>query len=99
MTAATSGHLPIVVLISGRGSNLNAIIDAMESGELPVEIRAVISNRPEATGLQRAALAGIHTIVIDHACHRTVPRLTAPWARPSTPCSRRWWYLPGSCAS
>ncbi len=70
MTAATPGRLPIVVLISGRGSNLNAIIEAMESGELPVEIRAVISNRPEAAGLQRAALAGIRTIVIDHACHQ-----------------------------
>jgi phosphoribosylglycinamide formyltransferase-1 len=70
MTAAISERLPIVVLISGRGSNLNAIIDAMESGELPVEIRAVISNRPEAPGLQRAALAGIRTIVIDHACYQ-----------------------------
>jgi phosphoribosylglycinamide formyltransferase-1 len=70
MTAAIPERLPIVVLISGRGSNLNAIIDAVEAGELPVEIRAVISNRPEAPGLQRAALAGIRTIVIDHACHR-----------------------------
>jgi len=70
MTSTTHERLPIVVLISGRGSNLNAIIDAMESGELPVEIRAVISNRPEAAGLQRAALAGIRTIVIDHACHK-----------------------------
>jgi phosphoribosylglycinamide formyltransferase-1 len=70
MTGATPERLPIVVLISGRGSNLNAIIDAMDAGELPVEIRAVISNRPEAPGLQRAALAGIRTIVIDHACHR-----------------------------
>ena len=70
MTAAISERLPIVVLISGRGSNLNAIIDAMQSGELPVEIRAVISNRPEAPGLQRAALAGIRTIVIDHACYQ-----------------------------
>jgi phosphoribosylglycinamide formyltransferase-1 len=70
MTAAISERLPIVVLISGRGSNLNAIIDAMESGDLPVEIRAVISNRPEAPGLQRAALAGIRTIVIDHACYQ-----------------------------
>ncbi|HYQ72892.1 MAG TPA: phosphoribosylglycinamide formyltransferase [Gammaproteobacteria bacterium] len=40
----------------------------MESGALPVEIRAVISNRADAPGLQRAALAGIRTIVIDHAC-------------------------------
>ena len=70
MTTAIPGRLPIVVLISGRGSNLNAIIDAIEAGELPVEICAVISNRPEAPGLQRAALAGIPAIVVDHACYR-----------------------------
>lgn len=61
--------LPVVVLISGRGSNLDAILDAIDAGELPVEIRAVISNRPDARGLQRPALQGIKTIVIDHACH------------------------------
>jgi len=70
MTTATPDRLPIVILISGRGSNLNAIIDAMDAGELPVEIRAIISNRPESPGLQRAALAGIRAIVIDHACYR-----------------------------
>ena len=68
MTRNTA-RLPVVVLISGRGSNLNAIIDAQNAGELPIEIRAVISNRPDAGGLQRPALAGIRTIVIDHACH------------------------------
>jgi len=70
MTTASPERLPIVVLISGRGSNLNAIIDAMEAGELPIEICAVISNRPDAAGLQRAALAGIRSIIIDHACYR-----------------------------
>lgn len=70
MNPANPDRLPIVVLISGRGSNLNAIIDAMDAGELPVEIRAVISNRPDAPGLQRAALAGIRTLIIDHACYR-----------------------------
>jgi len=58
--------LPIVVLISGSGSNLQAIIDAAEENELPVEIRAVISNRPDAKGLQRASRAGLRTEVIDH---------------------------------
>jgi phosphoribosylglycinamide formyltransferase-1 len=53
--------LPIVILISGRGSNLQSIIDAVASDKLPVEIRAVISNRPEAIGLQRAVRAGIPT--------------------------------------
>ena len=59
-------RLPIVVLISGGGSNLQAIIDAAERGELPVEIRAVISNRPDAGGLERAHGCGIETWVIDH---------------------------------
>lgn len=68
MNAATS-PLPVVILISGRGSNLQAIIDAVASGTLPIEIRAVISNRPEAGGLQRAIQAGIHTAVVDHSLY------------------------------
>jgi len=58
--------LPIVILISGSGSNLQAIIDASTHGDLPVSIRTVISNRPDAKGLQRAADAGIATEVLDH---------------------------------
>lgn len=61
--------LPVVVLISGRGSNLQAIINAIADDELPIEIRAVVSNRPDAAGLQRPALLGIRTIVVDHACY------------------------------
>jgi phosphoribosylglycinamide formyltransferase-1 len=58
-------RLPIVVLISGSGSNLQSIIDASRR-DLPVEIRAVISNRAEAYGLSRAEQAGIPTAVLDH---------------------------------
>lgn len=57
--------LPIAVLISGRGSNLQAIIDGAVSGELPVEIRVVISNCAAAAGLARAAQAGITTRFLD----------------------------------
>ncbi|MES9969544.1 MAG: phosphoribosylglycinamide formyltransferase [Candidatus Thiodiazotropha sp.] len=57
--------LPVVVLISGNGSNLQAIIDATREN-LPIEIRAVISNRPDITGLQRARLAGIETAILNH---------------------------------
>nr|VFJ66608.1 MAG: phosphoribosylglycinamide formyltransferase-1 [Candidatus Kentron sp. FM]VFJ68331.1 MAG: phosphoribosylglycinamide formyltransferase-1 [Candidatus Kentron sp. FM]VFK16376.1 MAG: phosphoribosylglycinamide formyltransferase-1 [Candidatus Kentron sp. FM] len=57
--------LPIVVLISGRGSNLQAIIDAA-GRDLPVNIRAVISNRAGALGLERARLAGIETVTLEH---------------------------------
>jgi phosphoribosylglycinamide formyltransferase-1 len=58
--------LPVVILISGSGTNLQAIIDAWQAGQLPIEIRAVISNKPEVGGLQRAQQAGIETVVIDH---------------------------------
>lgn len=58
--------LPIIVLISGSGSNLQALIDAVARGELDVNICAVISNRADAKGLQRAQAAGIHTEVLEH---------------------------------
>ena len=61
-----SGKLPIVVLISGSGSNLQAIIDAAQEAELPVDIRAVISNQSDAFGLERARRAGIETRVLSH---------------------------------
>ena len=56
----------IAILISGNGSNLQAIIDAMQAGELPIDIRSVISNNADAYGLQRAKAAGIHTEVVNH---------------------------------
>jgi len=54
------------VLISGRGSNLQALIDAVQSGVLDARIALVISNRPQAAGLERAAAAGIETLTINH---------------------------------
>ncbi len=56
----------IVILISGRGSNMEALIAARDAGQLPVTIAAVISNRPDAKGLQTAEKAGIATRVVDH---------------------------------
>ena len=56
----------IVILISGRGSNMEALIAARDAGNLPVNIAAVISNRPDALGLETAARAGITTHYIDH---------------------------------
>jgi phosphoribosylglycinamide formyltransferase 1 len=56
----------ITVLISGRGSNLRALIDACTDGRIPAQIVAVISNRPEAPGLAFAQAAGIPWQVIDH---------------------------------
>ncbi|WP_442112768.1 phosphoribosylglycinamide formyltransferase [Pseudomonas sp. NUPR-001] len=56
----------VVVLLSGTGSNLQALIDSFRTGDSPVRIRAVISNRADAYGLQRARDAGIDTAVLDH---------------------------------
>jgi phosphoribosylglycinamide formyltransferase-1 len=56
----------IGVLISGRGSNLQALIDAISAGTLNAEIAVVISNRESAAGLERARAAGIDTLVLDH---------------------------------
>lgn len=56
----------VVVLVSGRGSNLQAIIDAVRDGLLPAEIRAVISSEPGAPALARARTAGIPVHVINH---------------------------------
>lgn len=69
MTEPASAPLPVVILISGRGSNLQAIIDAVARGALAVDIRAVISNRPQAAGLQRATRAGMTTAVVDHTLY------------------------------
>jgi phosphoribosylglycinamide formyltransferase 1 len=54
------------VLISGRGSNLQALIDAIATGRLDASIAVVISNRKDAPGLERARKAGIESIVMSH---------------------------------
>ena len=64
--AQNSRQRTIGVLISGRGSNLQALIDAVADGSLDAQIAVVISNRPGAAGLERARTAGIDTLVIDH---------------------------------
>ena len=56
----------IGVLISGRGSNLQAIIDAIAAGGLDAKIAVVVSNKPNAPGLERAKRAGIETLYINH---------------------------------
>lgn len=58
--------LPLGILASGSGTNLQAIIDAIEDGRVPAEIRVVVCNRPGAIALERAAKHGVATEVIDH---------------------------------
>jgi phosphoribosylglycinamide formyltransferase 1 len=61
--------LRVGVLISGRGSNMRALIEACADSAYPAEIVVVISNVPEAPGLAHAAAAGIATVVIDHKAY------------------------------
>lgn len=59
------------ILISGRGSNMVSLIEATKTRDFPAEIVTVISNRPDAGGLERAKAAGIDTLVIDHKDYAT----------------------------
>ena len=61
-----SATCDVVVLLSGTGSNLQALIDSTRTGDSPARIAAVISNRSDAYGLQRAREAGIATRTLDH---------------------------------
>ncbi len=56
----------VAVLVSGSGTNLQAMIDARHRGELSCELALVVSNRPEVKALERAREAGIEAIVVDH---------------------------------
>ena len=56
----------VAVLISGRGSNMMALIDAAKARDYPAEIVLVVSNSPDAPGLARAREAGIETALVDH---------------------------------
>lgn len=68
MIGAMPEPLKVAVLISGRGSNLQALIDAFgpKVADSPVRIALVLSNRPDAPGLERAAKAGLKTEIVDH---------------------------------
>lgn len=64
--AMTENAIRVVVLVSGNGSNLQAVIDQTENGELPITLCAVISNVPQAKGLERARKHNIATEVVNH---------------------------------
>ena len=65
MSIRPASATPVVILISGRGANLQAIIDQVAAGRLNIDIRSVISNKPDAPGLQRATGAGLAARVVD----------------------------------
>jgi phosphoribosylglycinamide formyltransferase-1 len=69
MATETPNNRRLGVLISGRGSNLQAIIDAIRDGRLNASVAVVISNRADAAGLDRARKAGIEAIHLDHRAY------------------------------
>jgi phosphoribosylglycinamide formyltransferase-1 len=66
MKSVEKSPVPISLLISGRGSNLGAIVEAMARGELRARVAVVVSNRADAMGLERARAAGMETRVMPH---------------------------------
>lgn len=67
--ACANAPLKVGVLISGSGSNLQAIIDAIGAGKLNAQVACVVSSRPDAYGLERAKQAGIPTLALDRATY------------------------------
>lgn len=61
----------IAILISGRGSNMVSLIEAARAADFPAEIALVLSNRPDAGGLDRARASGIEALAIDHKAYST----------------------------
>jgi phosphoribosylglycinamide formyltransferase 1 len=90
--------MPLGVLISGRGSNLGALIDAIAAGRLAARIAVVISNRPEAAGLERAQAAGIETLVLNHRDYATRDAFDAALAAALSVRGVGSCASPGSCA-
>lgn len=64
--AQRTGKKRVAILISGRGSNMTALIEAAKAHDYPAEIVVVVSNRPDAAGLERAREAAIATAIVDH---------------------------------
>ena len=61
----------VAILISGRGSNMMALAEAARAPDYPAEVALVVSNRPDAPGLQHAQSAGIKALAIDHKAYAT----------------------------
>ncbi|MBW1982063.1 MAG: phosphoribosylglycinamide formyltransferase [Deltaproteobacteria bacterium] len=74
-----SKKLKIIVMVSGSGTNLQAMIDKIAAGELEAEIKLVVSNNPEAYGLTRARQCGLPTAVVDYSKYRRrrLPEISA----------------------
>jgi phosphoribosylglycinamide formyltransferase 1 len=65
------GQIRLGVLVSGNGSNLQAILDAVAEGSLKADVALVVSNRADARALERAARAGVETVLVPHGAYKS----------------------------
>lgn len=93
--SSTSPLSRLVVLLSGNGSNLQAVLDACTSGQLPARVVAVISNKPEAFGLERARGADIPAIALPKRSTQTRAEYDADLAALVTTYYPDWIVLAG----
>lgn len=100
MSAKAPRLVRLGVLASGRGSNLQAIIDAIEREALSAEIAVVLSNKQEAVALERARTHGAPAVWLDPKPLRGDRRAARPMTVPSLKCCRSmkwmWCYWPGT---
>lgn len=87
--------LDLGVLISGTGTNLQAIIDAIASGALNARLRVVLSNKADAKGLERAARAGVSTRVVPHGDYSDRPSFDAALVAALRDAGAQWIVLAG----
>jgi phosphoribosylglycinamide formyltransferase-1 len=78
--SAPAGRLPLVVLASGRGSNLQAIVQSIEAGRLAADVRAVLSDRPDAPALDWSRSRGIEAVALPAAAFADRARYDAALA-------------------
>jgi phosphoribosylglycinamide formyltransferase-1 len=95
MTTQTTARARLCVLISGNGSNLQALLDACAKNELAADVIQVISNRADAFGLQRAQKAGIPTAVLDHKTFSDRAAFDTALAETIARCQPDWVVLAG----
>ena len=87
--------LDLGVLVSGSGTNLQAILDAIAAGSLDARVRLVVSNRAEAKALERAAKAGVPTLVLSHRDYATREDYDAALVRALREAGVEWVMLAG----
>jgi phosphoribosylglycinamide formyltransferase-1 len=87
--------LALGILVSGSGSNMEAILTAIAEGRLDAECKIVVSNRPDVLALERAKVAGVKTAVLDHKLYESRERFDTELVRTLRAEGARWIALAG----